>query len=136
MNMRGVLLFVLGVLVLSPLSARADQARDWPLNSSPPGTFLHLDYLGAGGGLTLEHRLPFYGGANVLTVSGSTLVGQYFGQAQATASLRVVILEVFGTVGYRALWRNLAYAAGEDGAYCKACDRPARLDSEPIFEPT
>jgi hypothetical protein len=136
MNMRGVLLFVLGLIVLSPLSARADQARDWPLNSSPPGTFLHLDYLGAGGALTLEHRIPFFQGANVLTLSGSTLVGQYFGQVQATAALRVVILEVSGTIGYRTLWRNLAFAAGEGGAYCKDCDRPARREIDPIFDPT
>jgi hypothetical protein len=135
MNMRGVLLFVLGVVVLSPLSARAEQARDWPLNAATSGSFLHLDYLGAGAALTLEHRLPFYGGANVLTLSGSTLVGQYFGQAQATAALRIVVLEFSATVGYRALWRNLVYEAGEGGAYCKDCDRPARRDSDPVFDP-
>ena len=136
MNMRGVLLFVFGMLVLSPLSARADQARDWPLNSSPPGTFLNLDFLGVGGALSIEHRMPFYNGANMLTLSGSTLVGQYFGQVQASAALRVVILEVIGTIGYRALWRNLAFEAGDDGAYCKDCDRPARREVDPIFDPT
>jgi hypothetical protein len=45
-------------------------------------------------------------------------------------------LEVSGTVGYRTLWRNLAYEPGESGAYCKDCDRPARRDSDPVFDPT
>jgi hypothetical protein len=136
MKMRGVLLCVLAVIMLSVQSARADQARDWPLNSSPPGTFAHIDYLGAGGQLSIEHRQPFYGGANVLTLNGSTLVGQYFGQVQASAALRVLILEVVGSVGYRTLWRNLAFQAGENGAYCKDCDRPARREADPIFDPT
>ena len=136
MNMRGVLLFVLVVEMLAVTTARADQARDWPLNPSPSGTFAHIDYLGTAGQLSIEHRLPFYGGANVLTLTGSTLVGQYFGQVQATAALRIVILEFIGTIGYRALWRNLAFEAGENGAYCKDCDRPARRKIDPIFDPT
>jgi hypothetical protein len=134
MNMRGVL-FALGLLLL-PVSARADQARDWLLNGSPPGTYALFDYLGAGAQLSLERRQPFYGGANVFTLNGSALLGQYFGQVQTTASLRVLLLEITGTIGYRALWRNLAFPAGDNGAYCKDCDRPARRDADPIFDPT
>jgi hypothetical protein len=136
MNMRGVLSLVLGLLVFLPVSARADQARDWPLNSTPWGNYAYVDYLGAGAQLTLERRMPFYQGANALTVNASTLVGQYFGQAQVGASFRVVILEVFGNAGYRALWRNLAFEPGDNGSYCKDCDRPARRDADPIFDPT
>jgi hypothetical protein len=136
MNIRGVLLFVLGLLVLQPMSARADQARDWPLNSSPTGNFAYLDYLGVGAQLSIEHKHGFYQGANVLTLNASTLVGQYFGQVQATAALRVLILEVAGTVGYRSLWRNLAFEPGDNGEYCKECDRPGRRDADPIWDPT
>jgi hypothetical protein len=135
MNMRGVV-FVLSLLMLLPASVRAEQARDWLLNGSPGGNYAILDYLGAGAQLSLERRMPFFGGANVFTLNGSTLIGQYSAQAQATASLRVLILEFSGTAGYRTLWRNLAYEPGDNGAYCKDCDRPARRDSDPIFDPT
>jgi hypothetical protein len=136
MNMRGVLLLAFGLLVSLPDSARAEQARDWLLNGAPPGNFLIFDYLGAGAQLSLERRQAFLGGANVFTLNASTLVGQYFGQAQASASLRVLIFEFSGTVGYRALWRNLAFEPGDNGAYCKDCDRPARRDADPLFDPT
>lgn len=138
MNMRGVV-FVLSLLALLPASTsrvRAEQPRDWLLNGAPAGNYAILDYLGAGAQLSLERRQAFYGGANVFTLNGSTLIGQYSAQAQATASLRVLIFEISGTVGYRTLWRNLAYERGDDGAYCKDCDRPARRDSDPIFDPT
>jgi hypothetical protein len=58
------------------------------------------------------------------------------GQGQVTASLRVLLLEVGATAGYRALWRNLAFEAGDDGEYCKACDRPARRTADPIWDST
>jgi len=131
MKKRGVLLLLSLLLGLQPLSAQADQRQDWPLETPFFGDHAYLDYLGSGAQLTLEHRKPFFGGSNAYSFGASTLVGQYFGQAQASARLRILLVELSATVGYRALWRNFSFEPGDDGEYCKACDRPARRTADP-----
>lgn len=133
MKKRDVLWSLLLLLLLGfqPPSARADQRRDWPLETAFFGDYAFLDYLGTGAQLSLEHRKPIFGGSNAYSFGGGTLLGQYFGQAQASARLRILIVELSATVGYRALWRNFSFEAGDDGEYCKACDRPARRTADP-----
>jgi hypothetical protein len=47
--------------------------------------------------------------------------------------MRVLFLEFSSTLGYRAIWRNLSFEPGDDGEYCKDCDRAARRERDPIF---
>lgn len=138
MIMRRVgLLALVGVFVgLGSVTVRADQRRDWPLASVNWGDYAYLDYLGSGAALSIERRKPIFDGSNAYTLNASALAGQYFGQVQATASLRILLLEISGTVGYRALWRNLVFEPGDNGAYCKDCDRPGRRHSDPIYGTT
>jgi hypothetical protein len=44
-----------------------------------------------------------------------------------------LFLRFGGSIGYRTVWRNLSFEAGEDGEYCVKCDRGARRDRDPIL---
>lgn len=129
------ILFVIAALWLGITShARADQRRDYMLEEiGPPGNFLLLDYFGTGGQVGLEHRGLIYGKGNDYTLNVSALVGYPVGQVTASASVRALFLRLGGSVGYRTLWRNLSFEAGEDGEYCVKCDRGARRDRDPVL---
>jgi hypothetical protein len=122
---------LIGLVALSA-SARADQRRDYPLQGDPVGDRLVLDYFGTGGQLTLDHRRPIYGETNSYALNASALVGYPLGQVSATASLRIVFLELSVTGGYRSVWRNLSFQPG-DHSYCADCDRSSRRRQDPLF---
>jgi hypothetical protein len=125
-----VALAVLGVIASS---VRADQRQDWMLDTSPEGEFLLLDYFGTGAQLGFEHRRKIYGGANGYRLNATAVLSYPLGQVSATAAVRVLFLELSGSVGYRSVWRNLSFEPGDDGEYCKACDRKARRDRDPVL---
>jgi hypothetical protein len=129
------LLSLLSLTVCGSL-ARAEQRRDWVLDNAPVGNHLFVDYFGTGAQATLEHRGPIYGDANSYALNVSSLISYPAGQVQATASLRVLFLELGGSVGYRSVWRNMSFEPGDDGAYCKGCDAEARRDLDPLFGST
>jgi hypothetical protein len=114
-------------------SARADQRRDYMVSGLPAGDRLILDYIGTGARATLEHRRPILNNANDYTLSTSALFGYPLAQIEASAALRALFLEFSGTIGYRFVWRNLSFEPGENGAYCRDCDRPARRAKDPLF---
>jgi hypothetical protein len=126
------LLCVAMLAVFAP-AARADQRRDWVLEGSRTGNFMLLDYFGTGAQYTLEHRGSIFWGANSYSLNASTLLSFPGGQVQTHASLRVLFLEFSGTLGYRAIWRNLSFEPGDGGEYCKRCDRGSRRDQDPIL---
>lgn len=101
----------------------------------PPGSYLMLDYFGTGGQLTLQQNTPIYGKANELVTGASTLVGYPLAHVNAFTSLRLLFLELGGTLGYRYVWRNLSFDPGKKGQYCIACDREARRQIDPLLEP-
>jgi hypothetical protein len=131
-DQRLVLSFLLSVLLDQPI-ARADQPRDWVLQGVRAGDRLYLDFFGTGMQATLEHRGPIYGDSNAYAFSITPLASYPVSQVQGTASLRILFFELSGTVGYRSVFRNLSFEPGDDGAYCKACDRAARRDRDPFF---
>jgi hypothetical protein len=115
-------------------TARADQRRDYILDEiAPAGNYLLLDYFGTGGQVGLEHRGRLYGPVNDYTLNVSTLVGYPVGQITASAAIRVLFLRFAGSVGYRTVWRNLSFEPGDDGEYCKECDRGARRARDPVL---
>lgn len=125
---------ITAILVGLSSSAHADQRRDWILEDiSPPGNYLLLDYFGTGGQIGLEHRGSIYGKVNDYTLNLSTLIAYPVGQVTASAALRVLFLRFAGSVGYRTVWRNLSFEAGEDGEYCVKCDRAARRARDPVL---
>lgn len=103
------------------------------LQGAETGSLFYFDYFGTGAQATLEYRGPIYGESNEYAFNLSSLVSFPGGQVQANASVRVLFLELGATLGYRAIWRNLSFEPGDDGAYCKDCDRAARRERDPIF---
>lgn len=128
-----VCLVALALLGAIASSVRADQRQDWMLDTVPAGDYLLLDYFGTGAQLGLEHRRRIYGAANEYRLNATAVVSYPLGQVSASASVRVLFLEFSGALGYRSVWRNLSFEPGDDGEYCKDCDRPARRDRDPIL---
>jgi hypothetical protein len=113
-------------------TARGEQRRDFMLDLPPTGTFLTVDYFGAGGQVTLAHRVPIYGSSNDLTLSASVLPSYSLGEATLRGDLRILFLSFGASVSYRSVWRDLTFEAGED-TYCIECDRVARREIDPLF---
>jgi hypothetical protein len=133
----GLALFVQVALSLAlSSSARAQQARDYMLTFQPPGNHAYLDYYGTGGQFSLEHRRPIFGNANELTLGASLIPAFPLGEAHARADLRILFLAIGGSLAYRTVWRDLTFEPGDDGEYCKDCDRASRRDMDPLLEST
>jgi hypothetical protein len=123
------------VVLLVGARAHADQRRDFVIDFQPEGTYLVLDYFGTGTQAALENRLRIYGSANDLT-SGVGIIAAYPGlEAIARVDLRILFLGLGGTVGFRSIWRELTFEAGED-TYCVECDRGARRARDKLFGKT
>lgn len=124
---------LLATLVLGVAPAtHADQRRDFMLDFQPAGTFGLLDYLGTGVRFSLEHRAPIYGKANDVTVGSEALVGYPLGELTTRLDLRVLFLNLGGTLAYRVVWRNLGFEPGV-GDYCTECGRTARGERDRLF---
>jgi hypothetical protein len=122
-------------LCTAPTAVSADQRRDYALTGLPPGDRLMLDYIGTGGRISVEHRRNIFGRSNDYTLGVSSLFAYPLGQVEATASVRALWFELGAAVGYRVLWRNLSFEPGENGAYCRDCDRAARRERDPLSGP-
>jgi hypothetical protein len=135
---RRVALIVLAtaIAVILASSAGAQQARDYMLTFQPQGSFAYVDYYGTGGMFTLEHRRQIFGNANELTLGASLIPSYPLGEAHARADLRILFLSIGGSLAYRTVWRNLEFEPGDDGEYCKACDRASRRKMDPLLEAT
>jgi hypothetical protein len=120
-------------LCAAPTPSRADQRRDYMLTGLPAGDRLLLDYLGTGARLSIEHRRNIYGRSNDYTLGVNTLFTYPLTQVEATASVRALWFELGVAAGYRVLWKNLRFEPGENGEYCRECDRAARRHSDPLF---
>lgn len=117
----------------APSPSSADQRRDYMLTGLPAGDRLMLDYLGTGARISFEHRRNIYGRSNDYTLGVSTLFAYPLAQVEATASVRALWFELGVAAGYRALWKNLSFEPGENGQYCRDCDRPARRQRDPLL---
>jgi len=123
---------MLVVLLGSATPTRAQQRRDWPLAVQPDGNYLVLDNFLSGAQLSVEHRTSFYNDSNTLTLGATTLQSYPLGEATARADLRILFLQLGGSIAYRAVWRNLAFEPDPDG-YCLDCTRKGRRKHDKLF---
>lgn len=113
--MRGVL-SVVAITVLAlllPAKVLADQPQDWMVGAGKKGTYVNLDFIFGAVQSQLEHRIPIYGGANMLTLRGGGILALPFGSTQADVELRVVNLTLGTSFGYASIWRNQTFTLGE-----------------------
>lgn len=100
--------------LLLPMAAAADQRQDWMLTAAKPGTFLNVDVAFGALQAALERRINIYGGANQLSLRASAIAAIPFGGTQLDADLRIVILNIGGSVGAQDLWMNQTFERGID----------------------
>ena len=100
-------------LSLMPLTAAADQPRDWMVSSGKPGTYANVDAVFGAFQAAIERRINYYGSANQLTLRGSAIAALPFGGAQVDADLRIVLLTIGASAGVVDVWRNQTFAADE-----------------------
>ena len=114
-------------------TAMADRPRDYMLGIPKDDTRIISEYFITGMQLSLDHTRSIYGKANMLRLRGSGVASYPLGQVEARADLRILFLELGGSVGYRTVWRNLSFEPGKDGSYCDNCDRAARRHLDHIL---
>ena len=93
-----------------PLTAAAEQPRDWMVGAGKAGTFVNLDAVFGAFQSSIEHRINFYGSANQLTLRGGATVAIPFGQSQIDADLRILILTLGTSAGLMDVWRNQTFS--------------------------
>ena len=101
------------VLAVGVRAARAEQPRDWILGAQQPGTDLMLDAILPGVQATVEHRIPIYEIANQLTLRANSLLLLPLYESQADVDLRLLVLTLGASAGFRDTFRNLTFAPGE-----------------------
>ncbi|MDH5673251.1 MAG: hypothetical protein OEZ06_13940 [Myxococcales bacterium] len=104
-------LVALSLLLCRP--AQASQPQDWIVGAPREGSFLNLDLIFGGAQMGVEHRLPVYGGSNMLTLRGSALAALPFGSSQVDLDFRVLNLTLGMSLGAQDTWRNQRFAPGE-----------------------
>jgi hypothetical protein len=104
---------VVATLVATARPALAEQPRDWILGAQPPGTDLMLDAILPGVQATVEHRIPIYEIANQLTLRANSLFLLPLYESQADVDLRLLVLTLGASAGFRDTFRNLTFAPGE-----------------------
>src|SRR5689334_21548965 len=103
---------LLSLLVL-PLTAAAEQPRDWMVGAGKAGTFVNLDAVFGAFQSSIEHRKNIYGSSNQLTLRGGATVAIPFSQVAIDADLRVLILTFGTSAGMMDVWRNQTFAEDE-----------------------
>lgn len=93
--------------------ARADQPRDWIIAAQPAGTDVSLDALFPGVQATVEHRIPIYGAANQFTLRANSLLTFPLYESQADVELRILILTLGASGGFRDTFRSQTFEPGE-----------------------
>lgn len=80
--------------------------------AQPAGTFVNLDVVFPGVQAMLEHRSAIYGQANELAIKASVLSTLVFTESQLDVDLRLVVLSLGGSVGFRDVLQNLTFDGG------------------------
>jgi hypothetical protein len=114
MRVRATVLVVLSLVALSRAGrARADQPRDFMIAAQPEGTDALVDVVFPGAQAALEHRIPIYFLANQLTLRANALYTLPFYESQADAELRILVLTLGASAGFRSDFRGLSFGTDE-----------------------
>jgi len=105
---------MLVVATLGMSSARAEQTRDFMIAAGEAGTDVFVDTVLPGAQLTVEHREPIYAFANQLNLRANALLTPAFFESQADVELRVLVLTLGGSYGYRNLMSEQTFEEGEE----------------------
>jgi hypothetical protein len=124
MRLRALSWVVSLATLFGPAAAAAEQPRDWMVSAQPGGTYANLDVLFPGVQLQLERRIPIYRQANELDLRINALPTLIFYESQADVDLRLVVLTLGGSAGFRDTFHNLEFAPGQ------RFDSAARRDAE------
>jgi hypothetical protein len=111
---RAALAATLLALLISARTVHADQPRDWMIAAQPSGTDAMVDVIFPGVQATLEHRVPIYSAANQLTLRGNALYTIPFFESQLDAELRILVLTLGATGGFRDDLHQLTFEPGEN----------------------
>ena len=105
-------LLVVATCVKMPV-AHAEQTRDFMIAAPKNGTDAVVDLIFPGVQATIEHRLPIYAPANQLTLRANSLYTLPFYESQADVELRMLVLTLGGSAGFRHDMRSEVFAPGE-----------------------
>jgi len=114
--------------------ARAEQPRNWMVSQSAEGSRLTVDLVYPGAQVGLEHTIPIYGQANALTLRGGNLLTSAFNDSRVDADLRILVLRLGASVGYRDNWRSCIYRSDQrvDRAASRNCDNTVEFRGTPL----
>jgi hypothetical protein len=111
--------FVLAVALIAPAwqlasaTVRAEQTRDWMISAPQNGTDAFVDVILPGVQLGVEHKVPIYGKANQLTLRGNALYTLAFYESQGDIELRMLVLTLGASGGFRSDFNHFGFAPGE-----------------------
>jgi hypothetical protein len=100
--------------IAEPSALRAEQVRDWMFVIQEPGTYLNTDLVLPGLQAQLEHRIPVFGKLNQLDLKINALPTLYYYESQVDADLRILVLTLGASVGFRDTFGNLSFGPDED----------------------
>lgn len=81
--------------------------------AQPSGTDALVDVVFPGVQVALEHRVPIYGFANQLTLRANALYTVPFYESQADVELRILVLTLGASAGFRSDFRALSFGPNE-----------------------
>jgi hypothetical protein len=99
------------------------QPRDYFLNAPTPGTFAHADAFTLGTQLSLEDRRDLEPGMSMLYTRPSGLLGYAYAEGSMNLDVRVFLLTLGGSAGYRRVYRDFTYAPNQDRSRATRKDR-------------
>lgn len=103
--------------------ARAGTPRDYFLNAPKPGNYAHLDAYTVGTQLSLENRSDLEPGMSMLHTRASGILSYPYADGSINMDARVFLFTLGGSLGYRAVYRNLTFSPGESRTYKARIDR-------------
>jgi hypothetical protein len=104
-------------------AAAAEQPRDYFLDAPTAGTFAHLDAYTVGAQASLENRADLEQGMSMLHTRLSGIASYPYADGSANVDLRVFLLTVGASAGYRHVYRDHTFNAGEDRSLSARNDR-------------
>ncbi len=94
-------------------TAQAGQPRDWVISAPQNGTDVMVDLVLPGAQLAVEHKMPIYGEANQLTLRANALYTVPFYESQADVELRILVLTLGASGGFRSDFGHMGFAPDE-----------------------
>lgn len=114
MKARSLVVFAFIAGLLAPREAHAQSytlPRDFFLDAPKRGLYIHGDAFTIGAQASLEHRQELDGDMTMLTSRVSGLVSTGFADASAYAEVRVALLSLAISGGYRDVWKDYSHIA-------------------------